>query len=294
MAPDLTDPSRRRMRLLNGLHHCNDGPQLMGIVNVTDDSFFAGSRASVEEAVERALRMWSVGATWVDIGGESTRPGAEPVTVEEELRRVVPVITTLRARGGDGLLSIDTRHAAVAKAALEAGADMVNDVSGLRDPAMQEVVLAHRCAVCIMHMQGAPGTMQVEPQYEDCVTEVQSELIAAARSLVEQGHDASLILLDPGIGFGKTQEHNLQLLKAGKSLVEGTDYSMLWGVSRKSVIGHLTGQSDPDHRLSGTLGMAMAAHHHRIDVLRVHDVEDHKDALSCFSPLIMQPNRPEE
>lgn len=294
MAPDLSDRNKRRKRMANSLRHRSDGPHLMGIVNVTNDSFFADSRALMDEAVQRALLMWAAGATWVDIGGESTRPGASPVSLDEELQRVIPVISALRDRGAEGYISIDTRHAKVAEAALNAGADMVNDVSGMRDPAMQEVVLRHRCAVCIMHMQGSPGTMQVEPTYGDCVAEVQAQLRESADRLVQQGHDPELILLDPGIGFGKTQEHNLELLNAGRSLAHGTPYGVLWGVSRKSVVGHLTGQNDPQNRLSGTLGMGMASHHHGIDVLRVHDVEDHLEAFSCYTPLIKKPNRPKE
>lgn len=294
MAPDFTNPSTRRERVMNGLQPLKDGPCLMGIVNVTDDSFFAGSRASLEQAIERALHMWSMGATWVDIGGESTRPGATAISIEEEIQRVVPVINALRNRGAKGLLSIDTRHAEVAEAALKAGADMVNDVSGLRDPAMREVVIRHGCAVCIMHMQGAPGTMQENPRYDDCLSEVRNELVETANHLVNQGHDPALILLDPGIGFGKTHQHNLELLNAGRFLVKATPYRLLWGVSRKSVVGHLTGHDDPRDRLPGTLGMAMAAHHHQVDVLRVHDVEAHVDAFACYTPLVKMLNHQEE
>ena len=254
MASDFTADSTRRARIAGALRF-QEAPQIMGIVNVTDDSFYAGSRSMDNEAVANGLAMWDAGATWVDVGGESTRPGAAPVDIDTEVRRVLPVIQGLRAARPDGLISIDTRHAEVAKAALAAGADMVNDVSGLRDPAMLDTVLASGCAVCVMHMQGDPGSMQNNPVYADVVGEVSLALEQVKEQLIEHGHPEDLIVLDPGIGFGKTQRHNIDLLRAGKGLMK-SEGPLLWGVSRKSIVGHLTGQQDPADRLYGTLGLA--------------------------------------
>ena len=280
MASDFGLTQERRGLVARALS--SDGtPHIMGIVNATDDSFFAGSRSTGEAAVQRGLAMWEAGATWVDVGGESTRPGAESIGVEAELLRVLPVIEGLRRAQPNGLISIDTRHAVVAKAAIEAGADMVNDVSGLRDPAMVEVVVRAGCGVCIMHMQGEPGTMQRNPTYSDVVKEVGALLESKKHELIERGHPEALICVDPGIGFGKTQEHNIALLQAGRGLLH-SDGPLLWGVSRKSVVGHLTGQSDPAERLPGTLGLAAVAHRLGIDLVRVHDVSEHADLFAAL------------
>lgn len=285
---DFPVENQRRTALARSLRF--DGtPKLMGIVNVTDDSFYTASRAHDAEAVERAVAMLDAGATWVDIGGESTRPGADPVPVDVEAKRVVPVIEALRRARPSAFISVDTRRAEVARAALEAGADMVNDVSGLRDPAMMEVVLNAGCAVCVMHMQGEPGTMQSHPSYEDCALEVTEALLSKHRTLVDQGHPAELIVLDPGIGFGKTQRHNIELLQAGKQVGGEEDVSVLWGVSRKSIVGHLTGHNDPADRLPGTLALACVAHYAGIDMLRVHDVEAHVDVMKVLRPFTTSP-----
>ncbi len=285
MASDFKPSEERRTRYASALTN-NGQPRIMGILNVTDDSFFEASRVDHEAAVERGLAMWMDGATWVDIGGESTRPGSKPVSPEVEIQRVIPVIAALRARHPTGLISIDTRRASVAQAALEAGADMVNDVSGLGDSKMAEVVLKWRSPVCVMHMQGEPGTMQHRPNYDDCVSEVGEFLEGQRTMLMKHGHPSELICLDPGIGFGKSQPHNMELLTAGRGLVD-PQTRLLWGVSRKSIVGHLTGQSDPAQRLPGTLGLAAFAFHQGIDVLRVHDVRAHIDffrALRLESP----------
>jgi dihydropteroate synthase len=263
-------------------------PRIMGILNTTDDSFYAGSRAMDQEAIARGTAMVDAGADWVDVGGESTRPGAAPVSVETEMSRVLPVIQGLRDARPDALISIDTRHADVAEAALNAGADMVNDVSGLRDPAMMELVLRTGCAVCIMHMQGEPQTMQMKPNYANVVGEVAADLAETKRTLVDRGHPAELIVIDPGIGFGKTQQHNLELLGAGRR-VSLSDGPLLWGVSRKSVVGHLTGRDDPADRLPGTLGLATVAHRMKIDLLRVHDVQAHVDLFNAMRLPSTQP-----
>jgi len=253
----------------------------MGILNVTPDSFHAASRVDVDGAIERGLEMWSAGADWVDIGGESTRPGATPVDSVEEAARVVPVIQALRHANPDGLISIDTRRSDVAGVALDAGANMVNDVSGLRDSAMEDLVVERGCAVCIMHMQGEPGNMQQNPTYDDVVSEVYESLISTAERLVSKGHDPALICLDPGIGFGKNLTHNLELLHS-RSV---SDYSILWGVSRKSMFNQLLGREETDDRLAGTLGVAAHAMLEGVDILRVHDVEAHTDLLTTLATL---------
>ena len=260
----------------------------MGILNVTPDSFHADSRVTGQQAVERGVTMFENGATWVDVGGESTRPGADAVSVDEECARVIPVILGLKQARPDGLVSIDTRHAAVAQAALEAGADMVNDVSGLRDPAMMDVVLEAGAAVCIMHMLGTPKTMQHDIQYNDVVNDVHEALFTMARELVSRGHPAELICLDPGIGFGKEQHHNLALLEHGARLSDGGRWSVLWGVSRKSVVGHLTGHANAADRLPGSLGLAALACLRGVSVLRVHDVAPHRDLLNALRPFALR------
>ena len=260
----------------------------MGILNVTPDSFHADSRVTGQQAVERGVAMFENGATWVDVGGESTRPGADAVSVDEECARVIPVILGLKQARPDRLVSIDTRHAPVAQAALEAGADMVNDVSGLRDPAMMDVVLEAGAAVCIMHMLGTPKTMQHDIQYNDVVNDVHEALFTTARELVSRGHPAELICLDPGIGFGKEQHHNLALLEHGARLSDGGRWSVLWGVSRKSVVGHLTGHANAADRLPGSLGLAALACLRGVGVLRVHDVAPHRDLLNALRPFALR------
>ena len=255
--------------------------RLMGILNVTPDSFHAASRVDLDSAIERGLKMWSAGADWVDIGGESTRPGATPVESVEETARVVPVIQALRQANPDGLISIDTRRFDVAEAALDAGANMVNDVSGLRDSAMRELVVERGCAVCIMHMQGAPGNMQQNPTYEDVFGEVYGSLISTAEGLIERGHNQALICLDPGIGFGKNLNHNLELLHSRSD----SNYSIMWGVSRKSMFNQLLGRERTEDRLAGTLGVAAHAMLEGVDILRVHDVEAHNDLLTTMATL---------
>ena len=255
--------------------------RLMGILNATPDSFHAASRVDVDTAVERGLEMWSAGADWVDVGGESTRPGATPVDAMEEAARVVPVIQALRQANPSGLISIDTRRSEVALAALDAGANMVNDVSGLRDPAMEELVIERGCAVCIMHMQGEPGNMQQNPTYDDVVSEIYESLTSTANGLVSKGHDPAMICIDPGIGFGKNLTQNLELLHSRSD----SDYSILWGVSRKSMFKQLLGREQTENRLAGTLGVAAHAMLEGVDILRVHDVGAHNDLLTTLATL---------
>jgi len=276
-----------RARISAGLHRDETKScHVMGILNVTPDSFHEESRQNtLESAVETGLQMWQKGATWIDVGGESTRPNADAVSIEEELQRVIPVIEALRASNADGLISIDTRRPQVAQAALDAGADLINDVSGLRDPEMVKIVLDSGCGVCIMHMQGTPQTMQDQPSYLDCAKEVSSQLLETARGLVAAGHPPECIALDPGIGFGKKLEHNIELLQRHELFRGVEGFAVLWGVSRKSIIGELTGHTKPSERLSGTLGVAALAHFEQIDIVRVHDVEEHIDVFKVLNAL---------
>jgi len=276
-----------RARISAGLHRDETKScHVMGILNVTPDSFHEESRQNtLESAVETGLQMWQKGAKWIDIGGESTRPNADAVSIEEELQRVIPVIEALRASNADGLISIDTRRPQVAQAALDAGADLINDVSGLRDPEMVKIVLDSGCGVCIMHMQGTPQTMQDQPSYLDCAKEVSSQLLETARGLVAAGHPPECIALDPGIGFGKKLEHNIELLQRHELFRGVEGFAVLWGVSRKSIIGELTGHTKPSERLSGTLGVAALAHFEQIDIVRVHDVEEHIDVFKVLNAL---------
>lgn len=258
----------------------------MGIVNCTPDSFHANSRSEdSQSAIEHGLAMWAEGADWVDVGGESTRPGALPVSIEEEIDRVIPVIHALRSANPDGLISIDSRNVEVARRAIEAGADMVNDVTGLRQKGMQDLIVESGCAVCIMHMLGTPSNMQDQPQYGDVVREVAQELGERADALTQRGHDVTLICLDPGIGFGKRLQDNLDLLQDPWALRGESDYSVMWGVSRKSIFRDLLGREDSEDRLSGSLGVAAAGMQMGVDILRVHDVREHADLLNTMAAL---------
>lgn len=246
-------------------------PAIMGILNVTADSFSDGGQyLEVPHAVEAGFRMVAEGADLIDVGGESTRPGAESIAVEEELRRVLPVVQALAERGIK--VSIDTMKAEVASRALEAGAAVVNDVNGLRGPGMLAVVTARQCSVCIMHMQGSPQTMQQAPIYDDVVREVRSFLLLQAARLEEAGLPADRIWIDPGIGFGKSVDHNLSILRDLEKFV-ATGYPVLLGVSRKSFIGQVLGGLPVEERGEGTQAVHVWAQLQGVRVLRVHDVE---------------------
>ena len=261
-------------------------PRIMGVINCTPDSFYEGSRSElIDHSLNVAEKMIREGADWIDIGGESTRPGATEISVDEEIRRTVPLILEIRKRFPNQAISIDTRRHEVAKEAIVAGANMINDVSGLRDAEMFELVLSTGAYVCIMHMQGDPSNMQNSPDYTDVVQEVSSNLLRKARRLVEEGHPVNRICLDPGIGFGKTLEHNLSLLRNPESLRGDDGFSILWGVSRKSMFRELLGREDTNERLAGTLGVAAYAQSKGIDILRVHDVAEHADIGRTLSKL---------
>lgn len=255
-----------------------DGFALMGVVNVTPDSFSDGGRfLDPEKAVAQGLRLENEGADILDVGGESTRPGASPVTAQEELARVRPVIEGLVSEGARARISVDTSKAAVAEAALKAGATIVNDVTALRDPEMASVVAEAKADLCLMHMLGDPRTMQVDPHYEDVVTDVKTFLAGRLQYAVANGIGEERILLDPGIGFGKTVEHNLELLARLAELVE-LGRPVVIGTSRKSFLGRLTGRP-VNERVAGTIATCVIAYQNGARVFRVHDVAPVRDAL---------------
>jgi dihydropteroate synthase len=253
--------------------------KLMGVVNVTPDSFSDGGRyLDSGRAIGHGVELAEEGAAILDIGGESTRPGAEPVGADEELARVYPVIQGLAAARPQVQISIDTSKAAVAVAALDAGATMVNDVTALRgDPRMAEVVAEAGVDCCLMHMLGEPRTMQIDPHYEDVVSEVKAFLEERVAFAVSEGIAEERIVLDPGIGFGKTVEHNLELLRRLPELV-AIGRPVMIGTSRKSFLGRLTGRS-VDQRLAGTIASCVVAYEHGARLFRVHDVAPVADAL---------------
>jgi len=252
-------------------------PQIMGVINATPDSFHADSRHG---SVERARKMVENGAKWIDVGGESTRPGAEIISIEEETNRILSLVREISEFAN---VSIDTRNYEVARTALENGALMVNDVSGLRDQNMFDLIIEKQCNICIMHMLGEPGTMQNNPNYGDVCQEVFDYLLEKANLLVENGLSAEKIYLDPGIGFGKNLEHNIELLKQSQRL---RPFKILWGVSRKSMIGQICEQPETQNRLAGTLGVAAIAFEQGIDIIRVHDVREHFDLFSVMNRLV--------
>ncbi len=256
-------------------------PRLMGIVNVTPDSFSDGGRFfEPRAAVDHALALVAQGADIIDIGGESTRPFSTPVPAEEELRRVIPVIAALAGRIGVPV-SIDTSKAVVAKEAIQAGAEIINDVTGLTgDPAMVALAAETQAAVCIMHMQGTPQTMQINPTYQDVVEEVGAFLRHRRDALAEAGIPLERVAVDPGIGFGKTTEHNLQLLRNAWRLHE-LGCPVLVGHSRKGFINRVAGDRNADP-LGGTVGVALALARQGVQVLRVHDVGFIRQALVLF------------
>ena len=258
-------------------------PRIMGVVNVTPDSFHQRSRSSNSDlAVEAAIKMASEGADWIDIGGESTRPGASPVTIDDELSRVIPAIEAIRSQLPEICISIDTRRSEVAMQALNSGADMVNDVSAISDPEMLSVVSEHDCPVCIMHMQGLPENMQDDPSYDDVVREVRGYLGKVAGLLMDEGVKPSQIVADPGIGFGKNLDHNIALLSSGRSIVPDDRMNLMWGVSRKSMFLDLLGRKDSEDRLAGTLGVAAISPEKEVDIIRVHDVAEHFDSFAAM------------
>lgn len=258
-----------------------DFPLIMGIVNVTPDSFSDGSLwFEPEAAVDHALALVADGAELIDIGGESTRPGADRVSLEEELRRVVPVVQLL-ARQTPTPISIDTTKSEVARQALDAGAVIVNDVSGLlHDPQMLEVCARMEASVICMHIRGTPQTMQDDPRYDDVVCEIGDYFEERLRSLEKNGLARDRVVLDPGIGFGKTAEHNLDILASIRQF-HRLGRPVMIGHSRKRFLQKVLGRS-VDERLHGTLGVAVAIAEQKVDIIRVHDVRATRDTLLAW------------
>lgn len=264
----------------------------MGVVNVTPDSFYAGSRKpEPSQAIEAALALVEAGADIIDIGGESTRPGGREIPLSEELERVIPVLETVRAET-EALVSIDTRKAAVAKRVLESGADIINDISALGDDGMADVVARSGAGVVLMHMLGTPETMQQSPAYRDVVADVKTYLQRAVARAEAQGVSSESILVDPGIGFGKTLTHNLQLLAHLGELAD-LGKPVLVGTSRKSFIGRVL--SDPSRdRLFGTAGSVAAAILNGASVVRVHDVREMAEVACVVDAIRAASRTPEE
>ena len=254
-----------------------DKPLVMGVVNITPDSFSDGGRfREPEAAVAHARRLAAEGADIIDIGGESTRPGAAPVSEEEELRRLLPVLESLP----DLCVSVDTRRPAVMQAVLRAGASMVNDIQALSAPYALEAVAATGCAVCLMHMKGEPATMQREPRYGDVVSEVKAFLQTAVRKAMFAGIGRERIVVDPGFGFGKTAKHNLEILRNLREF-SALGVPLLAGLSRKSTIGHLTGRPVTE-RLAGSLALALLALQGGATIVRAHDVKETRDVIAVW------------
>jgi dihydropteroate synthase len=257
-------------------------PLVMGIVNATSDSFFDGGQfVQLDRAVAHARRLIKDGANILDIGGESTRPGAKRVSVQAELARVLPLVEALREDGVP--LSVDTFKPEVMRAVLDAGADMINDIRGFGQPGAIEAVAQSRCGLCVMHMQGEPHSMQDAPQYADLIGEIGSFLDSRAQWLCSARVDPRRIVLDPGFGFGKTPEQNYQLLRClGALKVFG--YPLLIGLSRKSMVGHITGRAVSD-RLAGSLVAMLACVARGASIVRVHDVQETVDALKVWQAI---------
>jgi dihydropteroate synthase len=259
----------------------------MGIVNATPDSFSEGGRfATADAAIAQGLRLHEEGAEILDIGGESTRPGAEAVDAGEEMRRVLPVIRGLAEALPGVLLSIDTMKAEVAAAALEAGARIINDVTGLTgDPDMPALAARAGCGVVVMHMQGRPRDMQVAPAYDDVVEEVRGYLAGRFRALCEAGIDPEAMVFDPGIGFGKTADHNLALLRALDTLAPA-GRPLLLGISRKSILGTLLGGAAVEERSWATVAMTSFAREHGARVIRAHEAKANAQALRMTEAIL--------
>jgi dihydropteroate synthase len=267
------------------------GPVVVGILNVTPDSFSDGGNfLDPEAAAEHATSLLDEGAGIIDVGGESTHPGSDPVPPEEEVRRVVPVIERIIAARPEAVISIDTYRSATATAALNAGAGIVNDVTALRgDPRMISVVAEAQCPVILMHMQGEPKTMQSEPRYTDVVREVKDFLRSRAEHAVATGVSQENLIVDPGIGFGKSLDHNLALLRDLEAIVD-LGFPVLVGASRKKFIGSITGVQEAADRVFGTVATTVLAYEKGATLFRVHDVRANSEALAV-AEAVLHPSR---
>jgi len=260
------------------------GCVVMGVLNVTPDSFSDGGQFfDTDKAIEHGVKMAADGAAVIDIGGESTRPSSAPVLVDEQIKRVIPVIRGLREKTYVPI-SIDTYNVEVAKVALEAGASMINDITALSDEHKAELVVKRQVPVVLMHMQGTPATMQAEPKYEDVVGEVLQFLLERAKRAEQFGIAKEMIFIDPGIGFGKTLEHNLLLLRNIDKFV-AAGYRVLVGTSRKSFIGKLTGKEKPSDRIFGTAASVALCVAAGVSIVRVHDVAEMIDVVKVANAI---------
>ena len=275
-----------------GTRPWSPGPVVVGILNVTPDSFSDGGNfLDPEAAAEHATIMLDEGAGVIDVGGESTRPGSDPVSQVEEIRRVVPVIERIIAARPEAVISVDTYRSATATAALNAGASLVNDVTALRgDPRMISVVTEAQCPVILMHMQGEPKNMQREPRYTDVVREVKDFLRSRTEHAVRSGAHAENIIVDPGIGFGKTLDHNLRLLRDLEAIVD-LGFPVLVGASRKRFIGSITGVQEAEQRVFGTVATTVLAYEKGATLFRVHDVRPNSEALDVAEAVLHTPRR---
>ena len=278
-------PAAQRTKTRVGSLTFGPDPVLMGVLNVTPDSFSDGGEFfGAEPAVAHAEKMFDEGAQVIDVGGESTRPGSGPVNPEEELSRVLPVIRGILSVRPAAIVSIDTYRSSTAEAALDTGARVVNDVTALGDPKMAGLVAERGCPIVLMHMLGEPKSMQQDPRYEDVVREVRDFLAERAEHALRAGVEPENVILDPGIGFGKTLEHNLKLLNRLDSLVE-LGFPVLVGVSRKSFLGKITGSDDTKDRLFGTVAANVLAYKRGASLFRVHDVRANGEALAVAAAI---------
>jgi dihydropteroate synthase len=253
---------------------------VMGILNVTPDSFYSGSRVgSVDEALRRTEKMLKEGAKIIDVGGESTRPGSDPVSEDEEKKRVIPVILAISEKFPEAIISVDTYKSSVAREAIEAGARIINDISGgYFDPKILEVAREYGTGLILNHIRGNPKTMQTNPYYEDAVKEVKGELFERVERAKKVGIEEDRICIDPGIGFGKRLEDNLKLIKYADEFVS-MGYVVMYGVSRKSFIRMALGYEEPEERLYATLGVHAYLYLKGVHILRVHDVRETVDVI---------------
>lgn len=276
----------RSIELKDGTIYNFENMKIMGILNATKDSFYPGSRiGDIENAVKRAIKMVEDGADILDIGGESTRPGSDPVTVEEEIERVAPVIKAIRDRDKDILISVDTYRSETAEAAIKVGADIINDISAMTfDEKMADVAVKYNVPIILMHIKGTPKDMQKNPHYDDVVKEVKDFFQERIDYGISKGIKRNKMILDPGIGFGKNFNHNMELIRKIDSLFV-FDLPILLAVSRKSSIGKALGDLPVEERLEGTIAVSCYAAMKDVDMIRVHDVLENKRAIKMIEVL---------
>lgn len=276
----------RYITLRDGRRYNFDKMKVMGILNATPDSFFSGSRVQeINVALNKAMKMIEDGADILDIGGESTRPGSEPIDSDEEIKRVIPIIEAIRKENKDILISVDTYRAETAKKAIEAGADIINDISAMTfDSDMVKVAKEYNVPIILMHIKGTPKNMQQNPHYDNVLKEVKDYFIERIEFAKNNGINSDKIILDPGIGFGKTYEHNIELIK-NIEYFNDLDVPVLLAVSRKSSIGIALGNVPPEDRLEGTIAVTCYASMKNVDIVRVHDVLENKRAIMMMEAL---------